>query len=168
MQLSAPAALSDAFAQVSPLSNGAAGTLGPGTFNSRAKVSAAPPALAVSVTVCGELTEEMVAAKLALLAPAGTVTVAGTATDPLLLDKFTGNPLLAAAPFSATVQLSVAAPVSDELAQFSELSEIVGVASIPVPSRPITMLAPFDALLAIVNWPVAAPAAVGENVTFTL
>jgi hypothetical protein len=44
-----------------------------------------PPALAVSVTDCATLTAEAVAEKLALIAPAATVTVDGTATAALLL-----------------------------------------------------------------------------------
>ena len=75
--------------------------------------------MAVSVTVCVELTAVVVAVKVALVAPAGTVTVAGTATVLLLLARFTVNPPAAAAVFSVTVQLSVPALLTELLAQVS-------------------------------------------------
>ena len=55
------------------------------------------PALAVSVAVCVELTAETVAANAALVAFAGTITVAGTTTAELLLARFTLIPPLGAA-----------------------------------------------------------------------
>jgi len=55
----------------------------------RAKVRAALPALAVSVTVCAVLTEETVAVKLPDVAPEAIVTEAGTETAELLLARFT-------------------------------------------------------------------------------
>jgi hypothetical protein len=66
--------------------------------------------LAVRVTVCDVLTEETVAAKFAVLEPAGTVTDAGTVTALLLLESPTANPPVAAAAFNVTVQLSVPDP----------------------------------------------------------
>lgn len=75
--------------------------------NCKAKLSEIPPTLAVSVAVCVVLTEEMLAVKLALVAPAATVTVAGTPTAELLLARLTVRPPLAAAVFRMTVQLSV-------------------------------------------------------------
>ena len=76
------------------------------------------------------VTEETVAVKAAVVAPAATVTVAGTATDELLLARLTVNPPVAAAAFSVTVQLSVPAPVIEPLVQLSPLS--IGT---PVPLR---------------------------------
>jgi len=81
----------------------------------RAKVSATLPALAVRVAVCAVLTEETVAVKVAVVAPAATVTEAGTVTDELLLARLTAKPPVGAAAFRVTVQLSVQAPVIDEL-----------------------------------------------------
>lgn len=72
-----------------------------------------PPALADTVTDWATLTAETVAGKLALLAPPATVTVDGTFTAPLLLDRLMRRPALSAAEFSATVQVSVPAPVID-------------------------------------------------------
>src|ERR1039458_114709 len=86
-------------------------SVGPPALNCNAKVFATPPALAVRVTACAELTADTVAAKLPVADPAATVTVAGTITAELLLARFTANPPLAAATFSVTVQLSVPAPV---------------------------------------------------------
>jgi hypothetical protein len=68
------------------------------------------------------LTEETVAVKLAVVAPAVTVTLAGTTTAALLLATLTANPPLGAAAFSVTVQLSVPAPVIDPLAQVEALN----------------------------------------------
>jgi hypothetical protein len=109
-----------------------------------------------------------VAVKLALLASAGTVTVAGTATALLLLVRLTAKPPLAAAAFSVTVQLSVPAPVIAALVQV-RLVKVVGVlAAIPVPLRPTTIVPLLEALLVIVNWPATVPVACGENCTLKL
>jgi hypothetical protein len=136
---------------------------GTAAFNCSAKLAEAPPALAVSVAVCVVLTAETVAEKAALVAAAATVTVAGTVTDELLLARLTANPPLGAAPFSVTVQLSVPAPVSDELEQESELS-----VARPVPLRATVAAPPEEALLDIVSDPVAAPAVVGSNCTVSM
>lgn len=121
-------------------------------------VGSALPALAVSVTVCAVKTAEMVAAKVALVAPAATVTDEGTATAELLLAKLAVKPPLAAAAFKETVQVSVAAPVMEELAQVS--AESTGT---PVPVRLTALEAPDEELLVKVSVPVTAPAAVGSN-----
>ena len=80
---------------------------------------AIPPALAVSVAVCAVLTAEMVAEKLALVAPAATVIEAGTVTAVELLASVTACPLVPAAVLSVTVQASAAAPVTDAFVQES-------------------------------------------------
>jgi hypothetical protein len=74
---------------------------------------------ALRVTVAPELTDETVAAKLALVAPAAAVTALGTVTAALLLARFTPNPPLEAAALNVTVQLSVPAAVTELLAQLS-------------------------------------------------
>ena len=79
-----------------------------------AKEFEALPALAVSVAVCVELTAETVAVNLALVRLAGTITIAGTTTDELLLARLTLIPPLGAAPFSETVHESDPAPVIEE------------------------------------------------------
>jgi hypothetical protein len=55
--------------------------------------------------------------KLALVAPAGTVTVAGTVTAALLLASFTLAPFLPAAALNVTAHESLPDPVIAELAQ---------------------------------------------------
>ena len=81
-----------------------------------------PPEEAVRVAVCAELTAAMVAVKLAVVAPAATVTDEGTVTALLLLDRFTACPPVAAAALSVTVQVSVPAPVTDPLVQLRALN----------------------------------------------
>jgi hypothetical protein len=131
--------------------------------NCNAKVFATPPALAVSVTVCPELTEDTVAVKIPVVDPAATVTVAGTVTAELLLARLTANPPLAAATFSVTVQLSLPALVIDPLLQLSPLNT-----GTPVPLRLITVELPLDELLVRVNEPAAAPAVAGSNCTVSV
>lgn len=104
-----------------------------------------------------------VAVKLPVVAPAGTVTVAGTVTAELLLARPTANPPLAAATFRVTVQLSVPAPVIDPLVQLRALN--IGV---PVPLRLTSVEVPLEELLVIVSDPVAAPARAGSNCTVSV
>jgi hypothetical protein len=96
--------------------------------NCKVKLSEMPSALAVSIAVCVVLTGETVAVKPALLAPAGTVTEAGTITAGLLLVRLVVSPPLGAAAFSVTVQLSLPAPLMEPLLQLSAFS-----AGAPVP-----------------------------------
>ena len=77
----------------------------------RAKVFVVELALAVRVTLWAEVTADTVAEKVALLAPAGTTTEAGTVTALLLSDRVTLMPPVGADPESATVQVSLPAPV---------------------------------------------------------
>jgi hypothetical protein len=132
-------------------------------FSCSVKVPARPLTLAVSVAVSAELTGETFAVKLALLAPAGTVTVTGTVTSELLLDRFTIRPPAAAGVFSNTVQVSVPAPVIDPLVQFRLVSP-----GTPVPLKLIAVEAPFEELLARDNCPFSTPAAVGSNCTLSV
>jgi len=99
----------------------------------------------------------------ALAAPAGTVTVLGTVTAELLLDRFTVSPSPGAAAVSDTVHASVPDPVMALLLQYSALNAALPVPVVPVPLRVITGVAVVEELLAIVNCPVAAPAAAGLN-----
>jgi hypothetical protein len=106
------------------------------------------------------LTAVTAAEKLALVAPDATVTEAGTVTAALLLARFTVNPLLAAAAFRVTVQLSVPAPVIELEAQVNPVST-----GTPVPLSATLVVVPVDELLVRVSVPLAAPAAVGSNCT---
>ena len=85
----------------------------------------------------------------ALVALAGTTTVAGTVTAVLLLLNPTLTPPLPAAELRVTVQLSLPAPVSDALLQDTELS-VPGTA-VPVPLTAITTVPLVDELLWIVS-----------------
>jgi hypothetical protein len=124
-------------------------SVGTGTFNCRAKVSETLPALAVRVTACAVPTDDTVALNPALVAFAGTVTVAGTVTAALLLDTLTHRPPLGAAALSVTVQASVPDPVMVPLPQESALN--VAGATVPVPLRPITAVPLVEELLAMVS-----------------
>jgi hypothetical protein len=134
--------------------------IGLAAFNCREKAVETPLPLAVKVAVAPEETAETVAVKLALVAPAPTVTVEGTVTAELLLVRPTTAPPLAAAAFNETVHESVPAPVIDELVHDTALG--VGM---PVPLKSTVAVAPEVALLEIVKVPEAAPAAVGANFT---
>ena len=103
-----------------------------------------PPAVAVSVAVCAVLTAETVAEKLALVAPAATVTEAGTVTAVELLDSVTTWPPVGAAAFSSTLQPSVAAPVTDELIHpnpFSAAEIVIVTLPLDVPSALVAVRA---------------------------
>lgn len=120
--------------------------VGTDAANCTAKLCAALPALAVSVTFCAEVTEEIVAVKPAVLAPAGTFTDAGTVTALLLLARLTVNPPEAAAAFNVTTQLSVPAPVIEPLVQLR--AESTGT---PEPLRLITDWESISELLLMIN-----------------
>lgn len=127
------------------------------------KTSEIPPALAIRIAASVEFTGDTLAVKLALLAPAATVTAAGTLTSELLLDSPIVNPPLAAGVFTVTVQLSVPDPVNELLVQLNPVSP-----GTPVPLRPITVEFPFEELLAIESCPACPPAAVGSNSTLSV
>ena len=82
-------------------------------------------AVAVKVTACAAVTDDAVAVKEALVAPAATLTVDGTVTEALLLERLTLSPPVAAAALRVTVQISVPAPVKDELVQVNALNAAV-------------------------------------------
>jgi hypothetical protein len=126
--------------------------------------------VAVSIAVWAAPTAEIVAAKTTAFAPAGMVTVAGTATAELLLARVTVNPPVGAAAFSETVQLSLPAPVIEATAQLNELKAAVSAvpAAVPVPLSPIASFPPLGELLITVNSPVAGPIAVGVKFTLKL
>jgi len=126
----------------------------------RANVWETPFALAVKVTACAFVTAATVAVKLALVAPAATVTTAGTVTALLLLARLTANPPLAAAALIVTEQLSLTAPVSELLLQVNSVN-----AGTPVPLRLTVAEPPVDELLERLSDPLCEPATVGSNCT---
>jgi hypothetical protein len=81
------------------------------------------PCVAVNVTTCEVVEAATFDTKLAVVAPEGTVTEAGTFTALLLLARFIAIPLLGAAVFKVTVHVSAPALVIDEEAQPSPVSE---------------------------------------------
>ena len=102
------------------------------------------------------LTAAITAWKPALAAPAATVTEEGTFTADELLERVTTWPPVGAAAFSVTVQLSVVAPVAEELVQL----RLLGIAC-PVPLRAMVEVVPVEELLVKVTAPLLAPAVVG-------
>ena len=141
---------------------------GTAAFNCSAKVLDTLPAFAVIVTACATATGDTVAANPALVAFGGTVTVLGTVTAELLLDRFTVNPSLDAGAVSVTVQTSVPDPVKAPLLQYSVLNAVETVPVVPVPLRAITGVPSVEESVAIVSCPVAVPAAAGLNCTLRL
>jgi hypothetical protein len=127
--------------------------------NSSAKICDTPLALAVRVTVCEVLTEETVAMKLAAVAPAATVTVAGTVTAESLLVRLTIKPPLPAAALRVTVQLSVPAPVIDPFVQLSELS----VGKVVFSCTPKVSTTPLALAVKVTAWGVLTAEAVAVN-----
>jgi hypothetical protein len=104
-----------------------------------------------------------------LVAFAGTVTVPGTVTAELLLDRFTLNPPPGAAAVSVTVHATVAAPTTAPLLQDSALSAAgASGAAEPVPLRLTTAVLLVDELLVMVSCPVAAPGVVGLKPMFSV
>ncbi len=128
-----------------------------------ANVCVTLPALAVNVTVVAVVTAFTFAVKLALLVPPASATLIGTVTAELLLARFTANPLLGAAVFSVTVQLTVPAPVIVPLAHVSPVNT-----GTPVPVKLTAVDVPVDELLVRATVPVADPAAVGTNCTVSV
>ena len=133
------------------------------TLRFKVKTSEIPPALAIRIAASVELTGDTFAVKFALLAPAATVTEAGTLTSELLLDSPIANPPFAAGVFTVTVQLSVPDPVIELLAQVNAVSP-----GTPVPLRPTTVELPVEELLTIESCPACPPAAVGSNSTLSV
>ena len=123
--------------------------VGTAAFNCRAKVLETPPALAVRVTACPVETADTVAVNPALLALAGTTTVAGTVTAALLLTTDTLKPPLPAGPLSVTVQASLPAPVIDALLQDNALNN--PDTAVPVPVSPMTAVPLVEEVLWMVN-----------------
>ena len=141
-------------------------SVGWAAFNFRVKLVETLFADAVSVTDCAELTDETFAVKLAVVAFAATVTVAGTVTAALLLARLTLTPPLPAAALNVTVQASVPDPVMVPLLQVSALK--TGAAAAPVPLKLITAVGLVEELLEMVTWPVAVPALAGSNSMFSV
>jgi hypothetical protein len=141
-------------------------SVGFATSTSMSAVSETLPALAVSVTSCDAVTAEAAAWNCALVAPASTVTEAGTVRTALLLERLMVMPPLAAAALKLTEQESDVSSRIELLLQVRELSTGPAAAR-PVPVRLTTVVGSDVALLVTVSWPVALPDAVGLKTTLT-
>lgn len=138
--------------------------VGETAFSCSARVLAALPAVAVSMTDCGVFTCATLTVKPMLEAFAGMTTLAGNAMTALLLERCTFIPVDGAGALSVTVHESVPAPVKEVLAQVRSLSAAVfGV--VPVPLRPTFIVGFTCELLITVTCPVVAPAVTGSNLT---
>lgn len=137
-------------------------SVGTAALSCSAWVAEAPLAIAVSIAVWVVVTAATVAVNPVEVAPAGTVTDAGTVTALLLLVRFTISPPGPAAAVSITVQAPLPAPVNELVAQLRALS--APGAALPVPLRLIAAK-PGEALLLILRTPLAAPATAGWKTT---
>lgn len=90
----------------------------------------------------------MLAVNVAVVAPAGTVTDAGTEMTGLPLERLTTTPPLAAAPLRVTVHGSETAPATLLLVHESALS---AAGAVPLPLRVTTEVLPVVALLAMTS-----------------
>jgi hypothetical protein len=125
------------------------------------------PWVAVSVTVCDAVTAVATAVKVVFVAPDGTVTDAGTVIAALLLERFTVNPVLAAAAVNFTVQTSLEAPIRDVLAQLRLEREGVDEPE-PFPcnfTHPEVVDVLFVLSAVTLSWPVESVVDPGSNRT---
>jgi hypothetical protein len=106
-------------------------TFGAEAFSCIAKVLETPPALAVKLAACAVVTAETIAVNPALVAPAATVTVAGTVTAVLPLVRPTLKPPLPAAELNVAVQASVPDPVRDALPHEIALNDAEAAVLVP-------------------------------------
>lgn len=111
------------------------------------------------------MTVETDALNPTLVALAGTVTLGGTVTAELLLERATANPALGAAPLRVTVQASVPAAAMDTLVQVSAES---AADETPVPLRLTTAVGLVEELLVMVSVPVNELAWPAENCIFSV
>jgi hypothetical protein len=116
-----------------------------------------PPAVALSIADWAEVTADAVAVKLALVAFAGTSTVAGTVRAVLLLDRVTFSPPEGAADVRVTLQVSEPAPVREALVQLKLLSAAVDCA---LSSKPNVSETPAAVAVRVTVWVEAAGAMV--------
>ena len=124
-------------------------SVGTAAFNCRAKLFEMPPEAAVRVTACAVPTDDTPAVNPALVAFAGMVTVAGTVTAALLLERLMLRPPLAAAEVRVIVHASVPDPVMELVLQESVLN--AAGAAVPVPARPMTAEEPDEELLPMLS-----------------
>ena len=115
-------------------------------------VCVAPPAAAEIVAVDAKLTPKVLTVKVALVAPAGTVTAAGTvARDGVSLRRLTAVPPAGAGPVSVTVPVEEEPPATDagdsERLRTEGGGAVMVTAAVPVtpPLRAATVAEPAEA-----------------------
>jgi len=128
-----------------------------------------PPYEADRVTGVAAVTALVVTVNVALVAPAATVTLAGTAAADELLERATTAPPLGAAPLSATVPVDCAPPFTVVGLRVTEdsatapagltVSKVVTVVP-PYEAEMVTGVAAVTALVVTVNVALVAPAAI--------
>jgi hypothetical protein len=96
--------------------------VGTAAFSCKAKLLETLPALAVRATTWADATDNTLAVNPAMLAFAGTISMAGTVTAGLLLARLTAWPPLPAGVISVTVQGSLPDPVMNALLQANALT----------------------------------------------
>ena len=95
--------------------------LGPEGLSCNSNVDERPLKVPVRVTFCIEVTADAEAVKSTLVSFAGMVTVCGTFTAELLLERPNSAPAAGAVELSEIVHAMLAVPVTDELLQVREL-----------------------------------------------
>jgi hypothetical protein len=121
VQVVLPAAVNEVFTQDIALNEGGVATVACGESEMENDFSTLP-CVAVIVPLCSVLTVDIVAANFTLVAPAGTVTEAGTLISAMLLAMRTKSPLAGAEMFVSTVQVLVPVPVTFAVSQRKALS----------------------------------------------
>lgn len=111
------------------------------------------PCVAVRVTVCDADTGDVLAAKVALEAPDGTVTETGTNTALLLLVRLT-KLLPEAGALNFTVQVSEPPPIIDEDAQLSPMRDASEDAPLPCSLTEPAITPEEGDLASTLSWPV--------------
>jgi hypothetical protein len=131
-------------------------------------VSVVPPYEAEMVTGVTTVTELVVTVNVALVAPAATVTLAGTAAPDALLERETTAPPLGAAPLSVTVPVDDDPPFTvaglsateDSAAAVAGFTVSEAVFVVPLyEAEMVTGVAAVTALVVTVNVALVAPAA---------
>jgi hypothetical protein len=124
------------------------------------------PCVAVIVPVCSVLTFNAVAANLTLVAPAGTVTDAGTLIAAMLLDKRTSSPPDGAEMSVTTVQVSVPATSICAVSQLNPL--ICALLREPLPCNDTVASGIEGSVVTTLNWPVKSLLSFGVKWTLKL
>jgi hypothetical protein len=128
-------------------------------FTVSAAVFETPPLVAVMVTAVTAVTVEVVTLNVAVVAPAATVTLAGTVADALLDASVTTRPPAGAADDNVTVPVLAVPPVTDVGFKATVLSTGAVIPSdadwLTPPSVPVIVLAVFAATAVVVTVNVA-------------